>query len=125
MFKIMHKIRVLCVVHLTAVLARCTSTKMTRSLPKDRAPMHSHSVGKWAQAQKVLLYESMRLAPLAIATVACWLYPASSAAGATIKYVQGNYATPQTAQPTLTLTSTHAQPPATLHLTLLPLKHTP
>ncbi len=124
MFKIMHKIRVLWVVDLTAVLARCTSTKMTRSLPKDRAAMHSHSVGKRAQAQKVLLYESMRLAPLAIATVACWLYPASSAAGATIKYVQGNYATPQTAQTTVNVTYTKAQATGNLNVIVVGWKDT-
>ncbi|PYU35530.1 MAG: hypothetical protein DMG31_03700, partial [Acidobacteria bacterium] len=53
--------------------------------------------------------KSAHILLLAIAAVACWLYPASLVAAQTIAYVQGNYSTPQTARTTVNVTFSAAQ----------------
>ena len=53
--------------------------------------------------------KSARLAPLALLVFTYGLHPARLPAATTITYVQGNYATPQTPQTTVTVTFTAAQ----------------
>src|SRR6266699_2026123 len=60
-----------------------------------------------------------RLLLFVIAVLAGWLYPASLVAAATLNYVQGNYATPQTAQTTVNVTFTAAQAAGDLNVVVV------
>src|SRR6266851_3225896 len=62
------------------------------------------------------LFKSARLLLSVIAVLVGGLYQANSAAGATITYAQGNYATPQTAQTTVSVTYTAAQAAGNLNV---------
>ncbi len=54
-----------------------------------------------------------------VAAVFGWLYPANSAVAQTITYVQGNYATPQTAQASVNITYSAAQTAGDLNVVVV------
>jgi len=61
----------------------------------------------------------MRLALLAVVGIVGWLQPSGLWAAPTITYVQGNYATPQTAQTTVKVTFTSAQAAGDLNVVVV------
>src|SRR5229473_3316103 len=63
--------------------------------------------------------KSAHILLLAIAALACWLYPANLVAAPTINYVQGNYADPQTPQTTVNVTFTAAQAAGDLNVVVV------
>src|SRR5216683_650454 len=63
--------------------------------------------------------KSAHILLLAIAALACWLYPANLVAAPTINYVQGNYADPQTPQTTVNVTFTAAQTVGNLNVVVV------
>ncbi|PYT52610.1 MAG: hypothetical protein DMG43_11240, partial [Acidobacteria bacterium] len=60
-----------------------------------------------------------RLLPFVVAMFACWLYPAGLVAAATLSYVQGNSAVPQTSQTTVNVTFTAAQAAGDLNVVVV------